>query len=202
MQGSKTQQYWDSRYQQGLTGWDLGSVSPPIAQFLEGIQDPHTSILIPGAGNAYEAYFLHKKGFRNITVVDIAPTIIASHQRKVKQEALEGIHFIEADFFSHMGTYDLILEQTFFCAIPINQRSEYVKAMHALLSPSGRLAGVLFDCEFEQPGPPFGGSETEYRNLFEPYFNITTMEPCYNSIQARSGRELFIIITPKKIKTL
>ena len=34
------------------------------------------AILIPGAGNSYEAIYLMEQGFTNITVIDIAPTVI------------------------------------------------------------------------------------------------------------------------------
>ncbi|WP_435931683.1 hypothetical protein ACSF86_10530 [Moraxella bovoculi] len=61
------------------------------------------------------------------------------------------------------------------CAIDPSRRDEYARQVHRLLRDKGRLAGVLFDCEF-QSSPPFGGSMAEYRALFEPYFGIQTME--------------------------
>jgi hypothetical protein len=96
------------------------------------------------------------------------------------------------DFFQHEGKYDLLIEQTFFCAIPPIRRKEYVQKAASLLKPNGKIIGVLFDKIFEQPGPPFGGSADEYRSLFDPSFIIHTMDRCYNSIPPRSGSELFI----------
>jgi len=55
----------------------------------------------------------------------------------------------------------------------------------------------LFGIEFEKQGPPFGGSAEEYKELFEPYFRLDRMEPCYNSIAPRNGSELFIKLERK-----
>ena len=96
------------------------------------------------------------------------------------------------------GSYDLVLEQTFFCALDPSRRGEYVRHMHSLIRPGGHLAGVLFNRSFDREGPPFGGSEAEYRELFAPYFDFKTLQPCYNSHPARQGAELFINFIPKQ----
>jgi thiopurine S-methyltransferase len=56
------------------------------------------------------------------------------------------------------------------------------------------MAGLLFKFPLTQEGPPFGGSEEEYKNYFEPYFEINTMEEAYNSIAPRKDKELFFIL--------
>jgi thiopurine S-methyltransferase len=65
--------------------------------------------------------------------------------------------------------------------------------MKSLLAIGGRLAGVLFNRDFDG-GPPFGGSDVEYRNLFSKYFSIKTLETCYNSILPRQNTESFFIL--------
>ena len=37
----------------------------------------------------------------------------------------------------------------------------------------------------------------EYIGYFEPYFDIEIMEPCYNSVEPRSGREVWIKMIKK-----
>ena len=41
-------------------------------------------------------------------------------------------------------------------------------------------------------GPPFGGSVEEYKVLFSDKFEIEIMEECHNSIEPRSGSELWV----------
>lgn len=183
--------FWENRYQNQQTGWDIGSVSEPLRVYIDTLQNTSISILIPGAGNSYEAEYLFKKGFKNVDVIDIAAQPLKNLQARVPEFPKENL--FQTDFFDWNKTYDLILEQTFFCAITPALRPAYAKKMTQLLRPNGKLAGVLFDFPLTENGPPFGGSSEEYQNYFEPYFNIKKLETCYNSIKPREGNELFII---------
>jgi SAM-dependent methyltransferase len=183
------QAYWDAQYKAKATGWDLGIVSPPIQEFVDSIQDKNSAILIPGGGNSYEAEYLLQQGFTNITVIDIAPTLIAVLKQKFVNHP--NINIILGDFFEHQGQYDWIIEQTFFCALPPTMRPKYVWKMHQLLAPKGKIVGLLFNREFEE-GPPFGGNKVEYINLFSGAFTIQKMEICHNSVAPRANSELFI----------
>ena len=71
---------------------------------------------------------------------------------------------LHGDFFEHEKSYDLIVEQTFFCAINPELREKYVLKCK-LLNPKGQLLGVLFNRKFEG-GPPFGGNVEHYEKLF------------------------------------
>ncbi|WP_420319299.1 hypothetical protein [Ekhidna sp.] len=101
---------------------------------------------------------------------------------------------MQEDFFEHRGSYDLILEQTFFCAIDPSLRKSYVRKIQELLRPGGKLVGVLWSVAMNEDQPPFGGSLDEYEKLFDSQFQIITLEPCYNSIKPRKGREAFILL--------
>lgn len=194
-QNQLNENYWNSRYLEQQTGWDLRQVSPPLKKYIDQLTDINKSILIPGCGNAYEAEYLAQQGFTNITLIDIAPALVASLQQKL-QHYLQ-IKIFKGDFFEHNSKYDIILEQTFFCALNPILRQQYVIKMHQLLNDKGKLVGVLFDTIFEKEGPPFGGNATEYKTLFEHYFNILQFEPCYNSYSKRQGTELFVILQKK-----
>src|SRR5690606_19376695 len=149
------QHYWETRWEKQETGWDIGYPSPAITKYMDGIADKNTAILIPGCGNAYEAEYLVQQGFSNITLLDIAP--MAVERLKQKFEANPVIKILCEDFYEHKGSYDLVLEQTFFCAIPPSKRSEYAVKMHGLLNENGSIVGVLFDKQFNNAFPPFGG---------------------------------------------
>ncbi|MDO8967056.1 MAG: SAM-dependent methyltransferase [Algoriphagus sp.] len=182
--------FWSSRYLTGTTGWDIGSPSPPLYQYLCQIDTKTLAVLVPGAGNAYEIAAAWNLGFKNIHLLDISLFPIKNFLDINPSFPTGQTH--HQDFFEHQGRYDLILEQTFFCALDPELRPLYAKKMHELLKPGGRLVGVLFDKEFDKTGPPFGGKKEEYRGYFEPYFTFEKFEPCYNSIPERMGTELFI----------
>jgi SAM-dependent methyltransferase len=183
------QTYWDNQYQANTTGWDLGEVSPPIKSYIDTLEDKNIRILIPGCGNTYEADYLLGQGFTNVTVIDIAPTLVENLKTKFKDNP--NINIVLGDFFEHQGEYDVIIEQTFFCALPPIMRQKYVWKMHQLLAKEGKITGLLFNRTFES-GPPFGGSQEEYTLLFQQSFDFLKMEVCQNSATPRAGSELFI----------
>lgn len=188
-------EFWDNRYKNNHTPWDIGYVSTPIKGYMDLVRDHQIKILIPGAGYAHEAVYLHKQGFENVFVCDWAASAF-SHLRESCPDFPKE-HQLISDFFKLDLKVDLIIEQTFFCAIDPMQRQDYAKKAADLLNEGGKLAGVLFADDFGDSGPPFGGSAEEYAMLFSPYFHIRTMEISRNSINPRSGRELFIELIKK-----
>jgi SAM-dependent methyltransferase len=190
-----SEQYWNDRYSNDDFGWDIGDVSLPLKTYIDQLNDKELSILIPGAGNAYEAEYLIKQGFKNVSVLDFAKEPLVNVKKRIP--SLPNEQLIQQNFFDHAGQYDLVIEQTFFCALDPKLRQQYVQHMKQLLKPGGKLAGVLFNDVLNQDKPPFGGNRQEYEALFTPQFDIKVMEPCYNSIKPRAGRELFIIMQLK-----
>jgi methyl halide transferase len=187
--------YWNNQYKANATSWDLGEVSPPLKAYIDQLTNKNIRILIPGCGNTYEADYLLKQEFTDVTVIDIAPMLVEQLREKYKGNRY--IKVIHGDFFQHEGEYDLVLEQTFFCALNPPLRKDYVTKMNELLAENGKLVGVLFDREFEQQGPPFGGCKCQYESMFEKQFNFKTFELCNNSNVKRAGTELFINLVKK-----
>ena len=185
--------FWSSRYEEGRTGWDIGYPSPPITDYLDQVADKSLRILIPGAGNAYEAEYAWRLGFTNVHVLDVAEQPLRAFADRVPDFPPEQL--IQGDFFEHVGQYDLILEQTFFCSFPPlpATRSAYAEKMHALLAPGGKLVGLWFDIPLtgDLEKRPFGGTRAEYLGYFAPFFSMESFATATNSIKPRAGRELF-----------
>lgn len=189
------QSFWNFLWENKETGWDIGYASPAITEYMKQYPRKNDAVLIPGCGNAYEAEYLVKNEFSNITLVDIAPKAVEA--LKGKFSSSPQVKVLCEDFFQHKGSYDLMIEQTFFCAHQPARRKEYAEKAASLLKKNGKIIGLLFNKFFEKQGPPFGGDTHEYKTLFEPYFIIKTMENCYNSILPRENSEVFIILTRK-----
>lgn len=187
-------EFWDQRYHNQQTGWDLGQPAPPLQAYFDQLTDKEQRILIPGAGNAHEAAYLYEQGFEQVHILDISPLPLAGFAERFPSFPKDQL--IEGDFFAHEGKYDLMIEQTFFCTFqpdPQN-RAHYAQKAASLLLPGGKLVGLWFDFELTSSGPPFGGSKEEYLPYFEPHFDIKVFDRAYNSVPSRQGNELFGIM--------
>ncbi len=186
---------WTLRYHNGETGWDIGYVSTPFKNYINTLINKELRILIPGGGNGYEAEYLFQKGFKNVYLLDWSDAPLANFA--ARNVAFPHHQLLHEDFFLHKGAYDLILEQTFFCAIHPSLRAAYAQKMYELLAQNGRLVGLLFNIPLNNDRPLFGGTEAEYRGYFEPYFHFRHFETCYNSIPPRAGNELWMELEKK-----
>lgn len=190
-----SEEFWDNRYQSNDTGWDIGSISNPLKNYIDQLPNKKLKILIPGAGNAYEAEYLWHEGFNNVYVVDLSKTALNNIKKRVPK--FPDHQLIHGNFFDLEDSFDLILEQTFFCAINPNLRSNYALKVQELLKAEGKLVGLLFSDKLNETHPPFGGTKAEYIQYFKPYFILEIMENCYNSIESRKSREIFIKLIKK-----
>jgi thiopurine S-methyltransferase len=187
--------FWENKYNTHKTGWDLGEVSPPLKTYFDQLSNKELKILIPGGGNSYEAEYLFNKGFTNVYVVDISKTAIENIKKRVPN--FPTAQLIQANFFDLEMQFDLIIEQTFFCAIDPNLRATYASKINDLLIEKGKLVGLLFDAKLNEDHPPFGGNKTEYIPYFETYFSLEIFEKSYNSFHNRQEMELFVKLVKK-----
>lgn len=186
------QDFWQARYDEQATGWDVGTVSRPLKEYIDQLKDKTIRILIPGCGFGHEAHYLAEHGFTDVTVIDLVEDAVTG-----LRNAAPSVKIVIGDFFEYHGSYDLILEQTLFCAIHPSRRIEYVTKVYELLAENGKYVGVLFNRDFPG-GPPFGGSTQEYEQYLKTHFCTWKLEPCFNSIAPRMGTELFVIARKTK----
>ncbi len=191
--------FWSLRYKEERTGWDIGYPSTPIKEYIDQLKNKNLKILIPGAGNAYEAEYLFQQGFSQVYVLDISKAPLEAFSERNPDFSKE--HLMLGNFFEHDKNYDLIFEQTFFCSFPPTEdnRTLYAEKMADLLKPNGKLVGLWFDIPLtgDMVKRPFGGTKEEYLSYLSPYFEILTFEKSHNSIKPRMGNELFGIFRKK-----
>lgn len=188
------QKYWEKRYHEDDIPWDTGGITKPFVDYFEQQSNKQLQILIPGAGSAHEAEYLFQQGYEQVYVLDITDAALSRFHERYPDFPEEQL--IHADFFAWEAQYDIILEQTFFCALSPEKREAYFNKMWDLLKPGGKLLGLLFcNALLGRSEPPFGAKEEEYKAFFaRQNFVVRTFAPCYNSIQPRQGSEYFFIL--------
>ncbi len=141
-----------------------------------------------GAGNY--AIYLASVGF-DVTGVDISPSAIALAEANAKKNGVTG-RFVAADILGGLPeiteTFDFAYDWSLLHHVFPENRKRYVETVHRLLAPGGKYLSVCFS----EKDTGFGGigrfrttsigtvlyfsSEGELRELFEPYFEVTTLK--------------------------
>ena len=158
---------WQRHYEENDLGWDLGQVAPPFVKLWQEEKLPLGKVLVPGCGRGHEVVFLAENGF-DVTAIDFSSGAVTYLKNALKKRNLEG-RILHQDFFSlyesHEGVYDLVLEQTFFCAISPKQRRDYVLNVSRILKPGGILVGLFYHTD-EQGGPPYNTTREDIEMHF------------------------------------
>jgi len=158
---------WESRYQEGQTGWDRGESSPALAHFLSlGALESGQKVLIPGCGRGYEVIELARLGLQ-VTALDMAPSAIRAVESALQEEDLRA-NLICGDLFDYHAPeqFDAIYEQTCLCAILPEQREAYAKKIHHWLKSEGVLCFAMMQTG-EKSGPPFHCDWLDMQVLFD-----------------------------------
>ena len=69
---SLNENFWNNRYLDNDTGWDLGAISPAIKKWFDTKKNKDLQILIPGAGKGHEVKYGFDHDFNNIHYLDIS----------------------------------------------------------------------------------------------------------------------------------
>lgn len=181
--------FWDQRFQNGVTPWDAGGVPAALQAFAEQ-QAAAQRVLIPGCGSAHDAAFLDRLGWPVVALDFSAAAIDLARQNL----GVWGGELVHDDFFTHqpLAAYDLIYERAFLCALPRKLWPGYGQRMAELLAPGGRLAGFfLFGDELK--GPPFPIQRPQLDELLTPYFSLLAEQPVSDSLQVFAGRERWLV---------
>ncbi len=188
-QDSSKPDFWDGRYRDHVIPWDAGKVPDALQAYTQKLA-PGARILVPGCGSAYEAAYLHKRGFDVLAIDFSLPAVEAA------QKTLGDFGNIArlADFFAFDAgkTFDAIYERAFLCALPRAMWSAYADRCAELLNPNGVIAGFFFFAETLR-GPPFGTSQSELDALLGARFARIDDQPVADSIEIFAGKERWMV---------
>jgi SAM-dependent methyltransferase len=174
--------FWDTRYQGGVTPWDAGGVPPRLRTWLA--QQPHgRRVLVPGCGSGYELRAFTEHG-DEVLGIDFSGAAL-ERARKL------GVPVRKADFFALTEPpFDIVYERTFLCALPRRRWPEWGEHMATLVRPGGKLAGFFFFDDNER-GPPFGIAPDMLHELLDGNFTLIEDEaiPAAESVPVLAGKE-------------
>jgi SAM-dependent methyltransferase len=188
-------EFWNQKYKLNDIGWDLGGPTPFFSSWIE-TQKPSQHICILGAGNGYDALHFCSKG-HIVSAVDFAKLPVQCMKQVAKEKDLT-LNVIQEDIFnlpkSYKSSYDIVVEQTCFCAINPTRRSEYIDVVFNILKPGGKFVGFLFPInkKEDEGGPPFAVQLEKTLPLFESKFELVSKHFPDESILPRKGNEIFV----------
>lgn len=185
-----SKQDWQKHYDANDLRWDLQEPSPPFVHLWNEKKLSPGKTIIPGCGLGHEAAFLAERAF-DVTAVDFSPGAVQGLNRILSEKKLQA-NVLMMDFFeldsTHNGAYDLMLEQTFFCAIAPAARSRYVDTAARILRKNGLLVALFYETG-EAGGPPFNTTRDDVVRHFSGLFAIEYLGKTLHSIERRRGKE-------------
>ena len=187
----QTQTDWEAWYQRGDTPWEKGAAHPALTDFLAENGPLAGEIFVPGCGSGFDVRALSTPS-NHVVGIDLAPFAIAKANSfpKVGRE-----EYLLADLFALPAEFnrrfDLVFEHTCFCAIESEKRGQYVETVVRLLRPGGKLIAIFFiNPDHDEPGPPYGVSRAELKELFGRYFSLEREWVPARTHPGREKREL------------
>lgn len=193
--------FWEEKYQDGATRWDLGQPAPPFVRLLTSSEPPLPGrIAVLGAGRGHDALLFAEHGFE-VVAFDFAPSAIEAGIEAARSRGLSA-QFLQRDIFAlgaeFKSSFDYVLEHTCFCAINPDQRSEYVNVMRSILRPGGKLIGLFWAHE-RADGPPFGVAIEALHQHFSSSFDFLSLELAPDSVESRRGEEYLACLSLSSI---
>jgi hypothetical protein len=175
----------------------------------KSVETRRRKALIPGCGRGYDVLLFASHGY-DAYGLDVSQTAVEACRELDSEQGNDAarypladpkVHrglrkFIAADFFkddlsssTDGGSFDVIYDYTFLCAIPSELRPQWSKRMSELLAPDGSL--ICLESPLAKPpnagGPPHGLSSELYAQLFkQPGKDVSYAEDGYVASDERS----------------
>ena len=179
--------------------WNMEAPPKALVELIDTGQVQPCKTIDMGCGAGNYAIYLASVGF-DVTSVDISPSAIALAEANAKRKGVS-CRFVAADVLGGLAeiteTFEFAYDWSLLHHVFPEDRGQYVETVHRLLVPGGKYLSVCFS----EKDTGFGGtdkvrrtplgtvlyfsSEGELRNLFSPYFDVTTLD----TVQVEGKRE-------------
>lgn len=192
--------FWNKRYLDSNTAWDIGTPTPILTDYLKK-NKKNGRVCVLGCGKGHDALEFARYD-NDVYAVDFAAEALKQLKYSSIQSKLS-LNIVKQDIFNLEKDYavffDLVFEYTCFCAIDPDRRKEYFNVMHGILKKGGILFGIFIplDKEVNRNGPPFGVDLDEIEKMTHEKFEIIENKFSDLSIKPRKNREKLIIFKKK-----
>ncbi len=167
--------FWQQRFESGLTPWDRGAPHPQLASWLsQGLLDSGQQVLVPGCGRGHELLVLAEAGLDAIGL-DYTPAAVELARQRLQAAGLAQRARVEqADVLAWTPErpVERIYEQTCLCALHPDQWQPYARQLRAWLQPGGLLLALFMQARRDSAavgrveGPPYHCDINAMRALF------------------------------------
>jgi 2-polyprenyl-3-methyl-5-hydroxy-6-metoxy-1,4-benzoquinol methylase len=165
--------------------WDIDGPQPDLARLLDAglIQG---RVLDVGCGTGENALFFASRGI-DVTGLDASAVAIARAQAKARRRGLSA-RFIQGDALqlASLGeTFDTVTDSGLLHVFSDQEMQQVIRAIHAVLRPSGRYWLMCFNEHARFPGPR-RRSQQRITTLFKDGWQIRSIE--HAQFQVIAGR--------------
>ena len=192
--------FWNNRYLNGNTKWDIGGATPIVTDYLKNNKNRIGKVCVLGCGNGHDAMEFSRYN-NDVYAVDFSEEAIKNLENISKQNS-QKLNLVKDDIFNldnqYLDYFDMIFEYTCFCAIDPDRRTEYFDLTYKILNKNGLFFGIFIPLDKDtDDGPPFRVSIDEIKESIEGKFIIVENFFSELSIEKRKNREKVLLL--KKI---
>lgn len=155
------QNFWQERFDSGLTPWDRSGASPQLLRWLNSGDLAPCRIAVPGCGKGWEVAELAKRGF-DVIGIDYTAGAVKEATANLAAQTLTA-DIVQADVLTYTPKtlLDAVYEQTCLCALDPDHWVAYVAQLTRWIRPGGFLYALFMQVdrpgarEGLKEGPPF-----------------------------------------------
>ncbi|KAJ3148792.1 hypothetical protein HDU86_007347 [Geranomyces michiganensis] len=164
---------WKKLWETATTPWDQSNAPPATIELLASGKIPagNGRVLVPGCGRGYDAFAAaqYLPGVKEVIGLD-AVKLATEEAKKLQIErniSQEIVKFEIGDFFNlnPATPFDVVIDHTFLCAIPLSLRQPWAQAMADVIPPGGTLITYMYPLGDFTDGPPHALSLEVYSEL-------------------------------------
>ena len=196
--GNDKPESWEQIYQEGTPGWDIAQPAPPLKHLWEQKREwlQQGSMINFGCGMGHDAHFFAGQGF-TVTAIDFAPSAIAACSAYMSSTA--NLSTLQADVMNlpteYTCSFDYVLEHTCYCAVPRENRRQYMESAYRVLKQDGYLFGLFYRFDPDDlNGPPYTLNMEDLEKSYAGLFNLMTCETPKQSHGRRTNRERLVVL--------